>query len=244
MNTFELSKWLFDNILTPAIVNKSAFIHAPIEMIISVFGSAGLGKTSFSKELESYSYRQGYSAIHLQLDGYLLERQMRKEMKICGYQAAAWRLSELKKDIDSLLCQGSSIMIPEYDHFNGSVTRRKIISPARLIILDGNISLQRIIRKYVSLTIFFYSEPEIQRELRYKIDTVERNYSPERAREVWIDELPFYIKNIEPYKRKADIEVFVDKNRNLDIKLICQKNNNPLKKGLSQWAKKYKRTTR
>jgi len=70
--------------------------------IVSICGAADLGKSYLSTQLMKSWVLQKINTNHLTLDSYLMDRAMRIEKGLSGYDIEAYSLMKAKKDLIKL----------------------------------------------------------------------------------------------------------------------------------------------
>ena len=161
---------------------------------------------------------QNISAVHVPLDGYLLDRETRNRKKLSGYDPQSSDLPRMIDQMKTLIFKGKSIDLPIYDHETGNHKRSRPIPPSKVVILDGIMSLQYEMReRFTNLNIFFISDDIIIRGLRLLVDMEERGYSVYQALEHSDEEFLFYNKWIYPQITFSHIKIWVGKQRELSI---------------------------
>ena len=121
-------------------------------------------------------------------------------------------------DMKMFIYGGHSIDLPIYNHKNGNHESPRCIEPARVVILDGIMSLQYELReRFTNLNIFFVSDDIVIRGLRLLVDMEERGYSVFEALAHSDEEFSHYNKWVHPQITFAHIEIWVGKNRELSI---------------------------
>jgi len=198
---------------------------AGTDYVLAVSGPAASGKTTFCRGLNEHLNTANISAVHVPLDGYLLDRQTRGARNLSGYDPQSSDLPLLIDQMKTLIFSGKPIDLPLYDHETGGHTRPRRIRPARVIILDGIMSLQYEMReRFSNLNIFFTSDDIVIRGLRLLTDMEERGYSVFQALAHSDQEFLSYNKWIYPQITFAHVKIWVDKQRQLSIRVDNQTN--------------------
>jgi phosphoribulokinase len=181
-------------------------------------GAAASGKTMFCKGMVEYLKKKGLSAVHVPLDGYLIDRETRNKQNLSGYDPKASDLSRMIDHMKTLIYAGKSIDLPIYDHKSGNHRLSRRIEPAGVIILDRIMSLQFEIReRFPNLNIFFTSKDIVIRGLRLLVDMEERGYSVFQALAHSDEEFVFYNKWIYPQITFAHLKIWVGEQRELYV---------------------------
>lgn len=198
---------------------KEKYTHKT-NYVLAVSGAAASGKTTFCKGMVEYLKKKGQSAVHVPLDGYLLDRETRNKKKLSGYDPKSSDIPRMIDDMKTLIYEGKSINLPIYDHKSGNHRLSRRIEPAEVIILDGIMSLQFEIReRFPNLNIFFTSDDIVIRSLRIMVDMEERGYSVIQALANSDEEFVFYNKWIYPQITFAHIKIWVGEQRELRLEL-------------------------
>jgi uridine kinase len=186
--------------------------------VLAVSGAAASGKTTFCKGMIEYLRKKGLSAVHVPLDGYLLDRETRDKQKLSGYDPKSSDIPRMIDHMKTLIYTGKSIDLPIYDHKSGNHRLSRLIKPAEVIILDGIMSLQFEMReRFPNLNIFFTSEDIVIRGLRLLVDMEERGYSVFQALAHSDEEFVFYNKWIYPQITFAHLIIWVGEQRELNL---------------------------
>ena len=189
-----------------------------IDMVVSVSGAAGIGKTTFCREFLTYLNHNDVSAVHVPLDGFMLDRELRKKSNISGNDPKASDIPDLIDKMKSLIHEGHEIGLPIYNHMTGKHDGPVRIRPCSVILLDGIMSLHYEIReRFPNLKIFLFSDDLVIRGFRLKVDMEERGYSVFEALAHSDEEFDSYNRWIYHQITFADLLISVDKHRNLSI---------------------------
>lgn len=209
---------IFENFLTPEKTPPLAKYAPETAYVLAVSGAAASGKTMFCRHMVDFLVDRGVSAVHVPLDGYLLERKIRDKRGLSGYNPRSADMAQMIAQMKTLIYEGKSIELPVYNHQTGTHDAPRRIQHARTIILDGIMSMQSEMRKrFPNLNIFFTSEDIIIRGLRFLVDMEERGYTVFQALKHSDEEFISYNKWISPQIEYANIKIRVGKNRQLSI---------------------------
>lgn len=186
--------------------------------VLAVSGAAASGKTTFCKGMVDYLRNQDLNAVHVPLDGYLLDRETRNKQKLSGYDPKSSDIPRMIDHMKTLIYAGKSIDLPIYDHKKGNHRLSRCIKPAEVIILDGIMSLQFEMReRFPNLNIFFASKDIVIRGLRLLVDMKERGYSVFQALAHSDEEFVYYNKWIHPQITFAHLKIWVGEQRELKL---------------------------
>ena len=209
---------ILENFLSPEKTPRKEKYANQTNYVLAVSGAAASGKTTFCKGLVEYLIKESLSAVHVPLDGYLLDRETRNKQNLSGYDPKASDLPGMIDDMKTLIYDGQPIDLPIYDHKSGNHRLSRRIKPAEVIILDGIMSLQFEMReRFPNLNIFFTSEDLVIRGLRLLVDMKERGYSVFQALAHSDEEFVFYNKWIYPQITFAHLKIWVGEQRELKI---------------------------
>jgi len=214
----DINKYILQKCIKRNIVNKKEKYAPIIDFVFAVSGAAALGKTEFCKNLERYLNDHRINTVHIPLDGFLLDRKTRQDRKLSGYNPESTDMPLLIETMKELIYDGREINLPLYDHRTGKHSGFKSISPGKVIILDGIMSLHYEIReRFTNFNIFFYSDDLVMRGLRLLVDMEERGYSVFEAISHSDEEFASYNKWIYHQIFFANLRIAVGKQRELSI---------------------------
>ena len=210
-------RYIFEHFLTP---NTPPLVrYAPgTAFVLAVSGAAASGKTMFCRQMVDFLADRGVSAVHVPLDGYLLDRKIRDRRGLSGYDPQSSDMPQMITQMKTLIHEGKPIDLPVYNHQTGTHDPPRRIQHAKVILLDGIMSMQYEIReRFPNLNIFFTSEDIVIRGLRLLVDMQERGYTVFQALAHSDEEFISYNKWIYPQIIFADLKIWVDKDRELAI---------------------------
>ena len=189
-----------------------------VDFVFAVSGAAALGKTTFCKNLAVFLNDNGVKTEHLPLDGFMLDRPTRQKRNLSGYDPQSTDILLLTNTMKELIYNGKEVELPLYDHQTGNHAGFKPISPCRVIILDGIMSLHYEIRQiFTNFNIFFYADDLVMRGLRLLVDLNERGYSVFQALAHSDEEFVSYNKWIYHQISFANLLISVGRERELSI---------------------------
>ena len=198
-------------------VNSHSYLSSGISRVIGVYGAAGLGKTNFSIKLRDRFEFEGVTCMHLKLDGFLLPRVVRRQLRVNGYQLAGWQFVVAEKILRDLLVNGEPVSVQDYLP-NGTLGVEQLMVPSSIIILDGNYSALGAVNELVDTNVFFKADTETMKQLRYERDVVtEKRFSPNEELNVWKNEVESLERNIIRRKGIADVIVCVNPQRQYSV---------------------------
>jgi uridine kinase len=153
-----------------------------IRTVVAVSGAAALGKSHLCARLVDRLSEIGIQAQHIELDGYLLNREVRNKKRLSGYDPLSTDLSSLVSDMTFIIKKGKERPVPTYDHATGTHGDPKPVLPCRVIVLDGIASMHYEVRDaFTDFRVFLHAEELAMRSLRLHADVTGRGYSFYRA---------------------------------------------------------------
>ena len=211
-------QYIFEHFLTPKKTPPLARYASKTAFVLAVSGAAASGKTMFCRQMVEFLANRGVSAVHVPLDGYLLDRKIRDRQGLSGYDPQSSDMPQMIRQMRTLIHEGKPIDLPVYNHQTGTHDPPRRIQHARVILLDGIMSMNYEIReRFPNLNIFFTSEDIVIRGLRLLVDMQERGYTVFQALAHSDEEFISYNKWIYPQISFADLKIWVDKDRELSI---------------------------
>lgn len=178
--------------------------------IVSICGAADLGKSYLSKKISELLNRQNLKTNHMTMDSYLMNRKIRKEKGLSGYDIEAYNQKEALKNLIALK-NGESIDFKSYNHNEGkSNLNSSKMDSSDILILDGLHSMNSFFLPYIDITIFIYTEDEFLKTIRTEADLMKRNYTSDFSKAISENEFNLYKSNIEPYKETADYLLYLE----------------------------------
>ena len=168
--------------------------------VIGITGAGGAGKTTFGKHIEKYYGSE--NCISIDLDDYLISREMRGKLEISGYNPKANKLFAARKNIEDLKI-GKAIQKPIYNHSTGQVLPDETVRPRELIIIEGVTTLYPELVELTDLSFFLDAQEKTQIKSRIKRDVTERGYTLEEALTLFHALKPDYERFIAPTKDRA-----------------------------------------
>ena len=179
--------------------------------IIAICGAADLGKSFISRQLVSSLEQLGRSADHLTLDSYLMDRKLRKEGGISGYQSEAYMLSDAVQDLEQLK-RGQSINYHPYDHQFGKIDQSITFTISELtdvLFFDGLHTLYPSFRPLIDTSLFIHTGDKHLRQIRHDADISKRGYTKEYSSQISDQEMDLYQRCVAPYQSHADYLLFL-----------------------------------
>lgn len=183
--------------------------------VVGVMGAAGLGKTTLCAAIAGILNRQDHQATHLKLDGFLHNRQARRDLGVCGYEPGGWRSELADACLDALIRCNQAVSVPTYleDGTHGPPVH---CEPSKMVILDGNYSVFGKTRRLLSLLVYAHSDLTTMRYLRFDRDTQKplKRFNEDEEERVWNRELLPLERHVLPWSNEADLVIEVDGHRN------------------------------
>ncbi len=191
-------------------------------IVVAICGAADLGKSHLSKEFVKSLRIKGTSASHLTLDSFLIERSKRLKQGKSGYQIEAYEhLSAL--EAISQFKQGQPIIYAPYEHDKGKQScSLETLEPSTILFFDGVQSMHEQFLPHVDLSVFVYTGDDVLKKLRIKADLTKRNLTIETAENNSESEFLQYKKQIEPYKKHADFQLFLERKWSYTLQQVTQ----------------------
>jgi uridine kinase len=164
-------------------------------IIISIAGPGGSGKSTFANQLSKYLT----DSQILHLDDYRKPRPQRIESGLLGSNPAANNVELLIEHIKNIRT-GISFNKPLYNPVTGSSDSFEKYSPQKFNILEGELSLSEELIGLSDFIVILNCSWLIQFNNRFKRDTLQRRYSIKKAIAVFIrsnilDFIKFYRPN-------------------------------------------------
>ncbi len=185
--------------------------------VISICGAADLGKSHLAKRIAESLTKNNLTSNHFTLDSYLVNRKIRLEKKLSGYNIEAYNLTKAIKDLRDLK-DGKSIYSYPYNHLSGMTSSEPYkMNTSDIIIFDGLHSMHSSFSSFLDLSIFIYTQDENLKKIRKEADLTKRNYTVEFSNQISEKEFDLYKTNIDPYRNKADYLIFLESKWNYKL---------------------------
>jgi phosphoribulokinase len=170
--------------------------------VIGVTGAGGAGKTTFGNNIVAYYGVD--NCLSIDLDDYLISRELRGKLGVTGYDPRANKLCEARKNIEEL-CARKPTSKPRYDHSTGNILSNETVSPKDLIIIEGVTTLYPELVELIDISFFLDALEETQIKSRIERDVNKRGYTHEEALTLFKSVQPDYARFIEPTKKSASV---------------------------------------
>tara|TARA_Y100000310_G_C20668177_1_gene808805 strand:- start:1238 stop:1912 length:675 start_codon:yes stop_codon:yes gene_type:complete len=170
--------------------------------VIGITGAGGPGKTTFGKNIECYYGPE--MCISIDLDDYLISREMRGKLEVSGYNPKSNKLYAARKNIEDLKTM-KTIQKPNYNHATGKVLPPVTVGPKELIIIEGVTTLYPELIELYDLSFFLDAKEETQLKSRIERDVNQRGYTIDEALSLFHNLKPEYEKFIAPTKNLASV---------------------------------------
>ncbi len=202
--------------------------------VVSICGAADLGKSHLSQEISKSLRKRNLKINHLTLDSYLMDREMRKERGLSGYDLESYNITNALNDLIALK-NGESIDFYPYDHTNGQASSKSLkMDSSDVVIFDGLHSMHSSFLPHTDIAFFVYTQDKHLKKIRSEADLIKRNYTIEFSKGISESEFNSYKINVEPYKSKADYLIFLESKWNYKLKITGQKSTASLNPAVSQ----------
>jgi len=185
-------------------------------VLIAIGGPGGSGKSTFSSALKD---KLPDSSI-LSLDDYRIPRKLRKGCILYGSHPDANRIDLLISHCEKIK-NGSAVEKPVYDPVTGEADSTVTFIPTKFVLLDGEISTYQQLRSVIDFSIFIDSDLKTQFATRVNRDMVNRGYSYEKVKSVFLQ------SNIKDFARfgaesrsHTDIILFCNYDYSLEIDAV------------------------
>lgn len=177
--------------------------------VISICGAADLGKSYLSKKIAELLKKRNLKINHLTMDSYLMNRDLRKEKGLSGYNIEAYNQKEILKNLIALK-DGGSIDFKSYSHNKGKTNLNSSkMNSSDILIFDGLHSMNPYFLPYIDITIYIYTADQLLKRIRTEADLIKRNYTSDFSKAISENEFNLYKTNIEPYKKTADYILYL-----------------------------------
>lgn len=236
--------------------------------VIAITGQSGLGKSAFAHQFAHFIGRPGNV---VDLDTYILPRELRLESGKTAWEDDANDLQQAKADVEELLRKRVKYF-PRYSHESGNTgelpgyvgemptsavlykfTRKEIKEKAgywiRLVsrdylILEGVTPFSECLAPFSQVKIFISTEEGLQLNLLHRTQTLERGYSGEKSFQTAVQKIDGFKMKAPGYEEMADIVIVCDQDYNYKIhrlKGIAGEKNDPLSHRYSPEERSFQR---
>lgn len=198
---------MIDVLLSHKVYEKSKETSTPL--VVAISGAADLGKSYLSQEIIKHLETRGISASHLTLDSFLIERRLRKEKNLSGYQIESYNLQAPAKCLLSFKSSQAFSYLP-YNHLTGKSEGKTVtIKNSQVLIFDGLHTLHESFIEFINLSIFIDTSDSQLKNIRLESDLTKRGLSLQESQLNSEPELIQYKNNVEPYKTKSFVQVYL-----------------------------------
>lgn len=201
--------------LTNKIISLTQF-NKPI--IVAICGAADLGKSYLSTQLTQLLNDKQFSAAHLPLDSFLIDREERHRLGLSGYNLEAYHINDALKYLAQFK-KKQPISFHPYHHKTG---KKELffqqLNPSTILIFDGLHTMNQIFSSFVDYTIFIYTNDHDLKKIRTAADLSKRDYTLEFSKKISQKEFDLYKMNIDSFKEIADCKLFLGKKWNYELR--------------------------
>lgn len=210
MNDLRLCEEVFGRVVSRQLaVAPPARFATGIRVVVAISGGSALGKSCFGETFVRWLRSRDVSCTHVELDGFLYDREARRQLGISGYDPAATRFAALREALDRVIFAGESVELPWYNHEVGRVTKVVWCEPSQVILLEGTVAMNPVVaRPYATTQVFFYAPSAVRRTLRERVDREKRGHTTASPAIDPAEERD-YLCWIEPQAAEADLIVRV-----------------------------------
>ena len=191
-------------------------------LVIGITGNSGVGKTTFTKNLEKVLGKE--SITHIKGDSYhIWDRNKTIWNNITHLNPRANELSRLSFDIHNLV-GGKSIKTSYYDHVVGKKFLNNNKNSNNFIIIEGlHVLSLPIMRKQCDVKIFLDFEEKLRKKLKIERDVKKRGYKTDDVVKVIERRKVDEAKYIETQKQFADIVIKISSTPNYFIESTIER---------------------
>lgn len=197
MNAYQA---IIQKLTTPVIM------EARKAVVIGIAGAGCLGKTTLAHNIAAQM--GGTQCQVISLDGYLLEREARKELT--GYDPRSYELDQAAMDLRRLLNQKQGFFLSQYNRRTNLRDISEWIQFRPFIVVEGSLALFPRLRCNMDLCIFVHATCKIQYQLRLRRERREFGCTAEQIGFRFNKYYEDYQKFIEPQLFNAEIVLTVD----------------------------------
>lgn len=186
--------------------------------VAAIGGPGGTGKSSFTMRLAV----ELKDAVVVHLDDYKTPRAERASSGLFGAHPKANRIELIKEHLQSIR-RGEDFNKPVYNAVTGEADKRELVSPAKYVLLDGEISTYKDFRNLVDISVFIDSDWKTQLKTRVNRDIEERGYSKDKAIATFLSS---NLREFEEFgassKEWADIHLYCSSEYHLRIESVSE----------------------
>lgn len=190
-----------------------------VRFIAAICGAADTGKSYLSRNIAAILNQSGYSTGHLPLDSFLMNRAERIKKGISGYDIESYDVKAAGKLLNKFY-DGEDIHFFPYNHATGEKTKNpSYLKNSDVLIFDGLHSMHQAFQPYINFSIFVYTNDKQLREIRQEADILKRKQTLKMSKVMEPVEYRKYKRRVEPYKKKADLHLFLKEKWYYKVKL-------------------------
>jgi uridine kinase len=177
--------------------------------LIGISGWADTGKSTLADTLCKQLQHQGHTADWISTDAFLMDRDLRNQRGLTGYNPASIDADAMTKAIAALR-NGSTFDYRPYDNRTGTrATHSRSIAPQAVIVIEGIHALHGDVRHLLNYIVFIDAPSDVLRDLRIQGNIKKRGMSPAEACSRVDFEWQEFEKYIAPAQQHADCVVNV-----------------------------------
>ena len=212
-----LYEHLIKNKIDVSLVDCSITLLLKENIIITISGDSGVGKSTFASKLKEYLEIKNKVLLY-ECDRY--HKWSRGDInwkQFTHLNPDANMIEQMKDDIIQLK-SNSSIKQVEYDHHTGKFTEPQLIEPLSVVIVLGlHTLLDSTLNKLSNCKIYIDPDYDLKKKWKIQRDNIERGYTIEQSLKSIEDRKEDYEAYIKPQKANADIIVKYNNNSNIHI---------------------------
>jgi len=180
--------------------------------LVLIMGPGAIGKSFLSGQLVAILNEKQIKSVHIDLDGFMLEKSIRDEMGgISGYNPDGFEICLANEVLGNLITNSCPQTIKVYNKATSQRDKTISIQPASVYIIEGPITFYTDFINYSNvLKLFLTADKQVQLHNRIKREKAEIGYSEEQVKTRFNKYYADYLKYIKPKELLSDISVSVD----------------------------------
>lgn len=150
----------------------------PARVLVAICGWADTGKSTLAKNISEVLKTLGVDASSISTDAFMKDRAERNALGITGYNDLSLDTALLASAIDQYV-DGKSFSYCPYDNKLGrKLENPSILTPGRVLIVEGIHALHPCIEKRFLLKVFIDSDESTLRQMRQRANVLKRGMNP------------------------------------------------------------------